>query len=116
MGECVAMPKVSLKTIQRQIAFLQLKAEKAKQNNKISVIRRIQQLMDAHSISIYEVRTASKGKRGRPPGARKGKKAAIMYRNKKTGETWSGRGRTVRWLAQAEKAGHKREEFLAKKR
>jgi DNA-binding protein H-NS len=109
------MPKVSLKSIQRQIAVLQLKAEKAKQSDKMTVIRRIQKLMGAHGISIDDVRAASKGKRGRPPGARKGNKAAIMYRNKKTGETWSGRGRTARWLAQAEKTGHKREEFLVKK-
>jgi len=39
-----------------------------------------------------------------------------MYRNSKTGETWSGRGRTARWLAAAEKAGRKRTEFLIKKK
>lgn len=38
---------------------------------------------------------------------------AIKYRDPKNSEnTWSGRGRAARWLAQYEKAGRKRDEFL----
>jgi DNA-binding protein H-NS len=33
------------------------------------------------------------------------------YRNPTSGETWSGRGRTARWMAELEAKGHKREEF-----
>jgi DNA-binding protein H-NS len=33
------------------------------------------------------------------------------YRNPESGETWSGRGRTARWMAELEAKGHKREEF-----
>ena len=34
------------------------------------------------------------------------------YRNPKTGETWSGRGRTARWIAEAEREGKSRDKFL----
>ena len=41
-----------------------------------------------------------------------GTKAAAKYRDPKTGETWSGRGGTARWLVAYEKQGRKRDEFL----
>jgi DNA-binding protein H-NS len=44
-----------------------------------------------------------------------GQKAAgptgIKYRNPKTGETWSGRGRPARWITELEAKGQKREKF-----
>lgn len=39
-------------------------------------------------------------------------KVAAKYRHPSTGETWSGRGATVRWLAEEIKAGKKKEDFL----
>lgn len=42
---------------------------------------------------------------------RKMAKVAIKYRDK-NGNTWTGRGRTARWIVAAEKAGKKRESFL----
>lgn len=39
-------------------------------------------------------------------------KVAAKYRHPTTGETWSGRGGTVRWLAEEIKAGKKKEDFL----
>lgn len=56
----------------------------------------------------------------RPRGAaakrstRVGKKVAVKYKNKKTGETWTGRGRMATWLATAIKGGKKLESFLVK--
>ena len=44
-----------------------------------------------------------------------GQKAAgptgVKYRNPKTGETWSGRGRPARWITELETKGQKREKF-----
>jgi DNA-binding protein H-NS len=44
-----------------------------------------------------------------------GQKAAgptgVKYRNPKTGETWSGRGRPARWITELEAKGQKREKF-----
>lgn len=47
--------------------------------------------------------------RGRPPT----RSPAVKFRNPETGETWSGRGRTPRWLTRAEHEGRSREEFAA---
>jgi DNA-binding protein H-NS len=43
--------------------------------------------------------------------ARAGQPITPKYRGP-SGETWSGRGRQPRWLAELEAAGHKKEEFL----
>jgi DNA-binding protein H-NS len=45
----------------------------------------------------------------------RGQKAAgptgVKYRNPKTGETWSGRGRPARWITELEAKGQKRGKF-----
>jgi DNA-binding protein H-NS len=40
-----------------------------------------------------------------------GAPSAAKYRNPKTGETWSGRGRPARWITELEAKGRKRQEF-----
>ena len=58
-------------------------------------------------------------KRGRPAGKarlvkkRKGKVAA-KYRDPKTGDTWSGRGRMASWLAAKVEGGEKADKYLVK--
>jgi DNA-binding protein H-NS len=42
--------------------------------------------------------------------ATSGRKVAIKYRDEK-GNTWTGRGKTPRWLVEAEKLGKTREQF-----
>lgn len=39
--------------------------------------------------------------------------AAVKYRDPETGETWSGRGRMAKWLAERIKAGDRLGDFLA---
>ena len=39
--------------------------------------------------------------------------AAVKYRDPKTGDTWSGRGRMARWLADKVSAGEKADKYLA---
>jgi DNA-binding protein H-NS len=59
-------------------------------------------------------------RRGRPKGARNsgaptnGKKrpAKAKYRDPKTNETWSGRGRMASWLKGKQDAGEKIEKYL----
>jgi DNA-binding protein H-NS len=113
------MRRTSLGTIERQIRALQAKAEKLKAREKTPVVREIVRLMRSHEISLAELSATNGSRRtGRKPGRSKlrGRKIKPMYRNPKTGETWTGRGRTARWIADLEKAGRKRDEFLIKKR
>ena len=50
---------------------------------------------------------------GGAKNARKGKPVAVKYRNAKdSSQTWTGRGRPPRWLAEAMKKGAKKESFL----
>ncbi len=51
------------------------------------------------------------GRRARKPRSDAGAKRAAKYRDPETGETWSGRGRTPRWLAALEAQGRDRKEF-----
>ena len=110
------MQRLTLKSVERRIEALQLKAEKIKKREKKPAIREIARLMQAHDISVGELRGVSTNGNGKVNGASplKGRKAKAMYRNPKTGETWSGRGRPARWVTAAEKAGRKRTEFLIK--
>lgn len=50
----------------------------------------------------------------RSAAKRVGNKVAVKYRNKRTGETWTGRGKMATWLATAIKGGRKLESFLVK--
>jgi DNA-binding protein H-NS len=52
------------------------------------------------------------GKRARKP-VRGKTRAAVKYRDPKSGATWSGRGRMARWLADKVSAGEKPEKYLA---
>ena len=113
------MAKLSLKAIQRQIEALNVRAEKLKRRDKKPALRTIAGLMRDHGISVDDVRGSlnggGKGHAAAKGNKRTGRKVAAMYKNPKTGETWTGRGRPARWIAAAEKAGHKRTEYLIKK-
>src|SRR5215208_2194380 len=112
------MRKGTLQTIQERIQAL-LKRAKRLENKRAPALRRIVNLANSNSFSIADIRSALLGRRQRSKPtkkkARRGRKVAPMYKNPKTGETWSGRGRPARWLAAAEKEGRKRAEFLIKK-
>jgi DNA-binding protein H-NS len=67
--------------------------------------------------------TKAGAKKGRPAGKKGAKakksakrKVAAKYKDPQSGATWSGRGLTPKWLAEKEKAGAKREEFLIKRK
>jgi DNA-binding protein H-NS len=111
------MARLTLKAITRQIAMLQAKAERVRKREKKPALQNILRLMRAHDISVNELRgvPVTNGKVHKGASPLKGRKAKPMYRNSKTGETWSGRGRAARWIVTAEKAGKKREQFLVAK-
>jgi DNA-binding protein H-NS len=48
-------------------------------------------------------------------GPKKGKKGSVRvkYRDPKSDDTWSGRGRMAGWLAEKVKAGEKQDKYLA---
>jgi DNA-binding protein H-NS len=117
------MPKLSTTAIKRQIALLQ-KRLIAAEKSKIPAIKRVKALMKKLGIQLEDLadhlapQTTSLQRRGRPRKAASDKtansagtrKVAIKYRDDK-GNTWSGRGKTPRWLVTAEKTGKGRDAF-----
>lgn len=121
------MPKLSAAALKAKIATLQKQLEAA-EKNKAPAIKKIVALMKKLGVTIADLQSAGtavgaprKGRRGRPAGSgnkakvsgkrkRAGKKVAIKYRDDK-GNTWTGRGKTPRWLTDAEKSGKSRDQF-----
>lgn len=123
----------SYKNLLSEIQRLQSLAAKRRRKEVGAVIADIRQKMADYGITLDELqgpvkRRKAGGGSGAKPGGPKGKKAAKpkkkgakrkvapKYRDPRSGATWSGRGLTPKWLAEREKAGAKREEFLIKGR
>ena len=71
-------------------------------------IEALRRELDALEIGItdHQPRPAAK------PKTRRNGSIAAKYRDPKTGDTWSGRGRMARWLSEKVKAGEKAEKYL----
>ncbi len=125
--------KQSVKSLEAQIEKLQRRVEEMRAREKqpvveaiLGAIRQYRILpedlgISAHSRGPWEERTlngTAHRMRGREPRRRENgvhrpaRAVAPKYRHPETGETWSGRGRTARWLAEEEKNGKRREDFL----
>jgi DNA-binding protein H-NS len=101
--ELDAMPLDDLWSLHEQISAIlakRIKAEKHELEKRLaSLSRGVTGSRDA-AAPLHE---------GKP--RRKYPRVLPKYRNPKTAETWSGRGKLPRWLAAAVKAGKKIEEF-----
>jgi DNA-binding protein H-NS len=119
------MPKLSAQALKARIAELQ-KQLQAAESAKGPAIKRVKALMKKLGVTVADLAEETvapvKGRRSRKPGSmasaakpsrKAGSKVAIKYRDEK-GNTWTGRGKTPRWLADAEKTGANREQFLIK--
>lgn len=114
------MATQSLKSLETQIRKLQARAQALKEKDRKPAIAAIVRQMKAHEISAAEIAEAfekSSGTRrgpARQPTANAGrtrKAVAPKFRNPETGATWTGRGRTPRWILEAEQSGAGREAF-----
>lgn len=89
---------------QDQIAELQVLAEQARLSELAEAKKRIQEMMKASGLTIADLEEAK-----RPAAAKKQKTVAAKYRDPKSGQTWTGRGRAPRWLD-----GKSKDDFLIK--
>ena len=117
------MPKLSIDALKIRIADLQKKLVAA-ESSKAPAIKKVKALMKKLGVSVADLTSEDSGaklavkRRGRPKKtmtekvvrAASGRKVAIKYRDEK-GNTWTGRGKTPRWLVEAENAGKNRETF-----
>jgi DNA-binding protein H-NS len=113
------MATKSLKSIEAQIRKLQQQAQSLKDKDRRPAVAQIVKLMKSHAISVEDL-TAALGKPGKArktggakaaSGPRQRKPVPVKYRHPQTGETWTGRGRSPRWIVDAEKSGTARSTF-----
>jgi DNA-binding protein H-NS len=97
------MPNLSELLAQRNALDRQIETTQREERQK--AITQIKTLMSEYGLSLADLsaRVAKKG--------RSGAKVAAKYRNKATGESWSGRGLQPRWLKAALTTGRKLGDF-----
>ena len=97
----------SLQDLIAQKEALERQIELTKKQDRNDAIAKVRNLMTEYGLQIADLSAKSSSK----AGPRGGNKVAAKYRNKATGESWSGRGLQPRWLKAAVSAGRKIEEF-----
>ena len=97
----------SLQELIAQKEALERQIELTKKQDRNEAIAKVRTLMAEYGLSTSDL-SAKSGPKVKSEG---GKKVAAKYRNKVTGESWSGRGLQPKWLKAALSAGRKIEEF-----
>jgi DNA-binding protein H-NS len=114
------MPKFSLVQLRQQIARLETQAKKlegSEGTRKRKAVAEVRALMRKLGVELADLQASASPKPARAaagkPKREKSARAPVpaKYRNIETGDTWTGRGRTPRWLAALEAAGRTRDEF-----
>jgi DNA-binding protein H-NS len=97
----------TLQELLSQKEALEREIEATKKRDRAEAIAKVRSLMAEYGLSVSDLsgKTASKAM------ASRGAKVAAKYRNKASGETWSGRGLQPKWLKTALAAGRKIDEF-----
>lgn len=93
--------------LKAQAEALLRQAEAARRAEIASVVADIQARMKEYGISTDDLKGGAK--KGKARGA-----VAAKYKNAATGETWSGRGRAPKWLAEEMAKGKSKDAFLIK--
>ena len=99
----------SLQELLDRKASLEKEIESTRRKEKTDAIAKVRALMSEYGLSASDLT----GKGAAKSGGTKGTKVAVKYRNRATGDTWSGRGLQPKWLKAALASGRKIEEFTA---
>lgn len=99
--------------VRAQIAKLEREAEELRRQELKNIIAQVRQAISDYGLTAADLGFAG---RGRKAGSKAGTKATVSrrgagvakYRDPKTGQTWTGRGRPPAWIAEAKN----REAFL----
>lgn len=91
------------RTLQEQIAQLQEQAEALRAKEVHDVIGRIREAIDIYGLTAADLGLDADRKSGKRPRATQLARSVSppMYRDPKSGKTWSGRGRVPNWMAKA---------------
>jgi DNA-binding protein H-NS len=112
--------RTSLEQLRQQIARLETQAKKLEEtegSRKRKAVSEVRALMRKLGVELTDLQGPDTPKAARPAaGKPKREKSArppvpVKFRNAESGDTWTGRGRTPKWLAALEAAGRSRDEF-----
>jgi len=95
------------KELKAQAEALLKQAEAARRAEIASVVADIQARMKEYGISLNDLKGGATKTQARAA-------VAAKYRNPATGESWSGRGRAPKWLAEELAKGRSKDAFLIK--
>lgn len=97
----------SLKELLAQRAKLEEEIAQTQNAERAEVVARVKRLMDEHGLTLADLSAGREGK------GRKTKTSTVApkFRNKATGDTWSGRGLQPKWLKAAIDGGAKLDDF-----
>ena len=84
----------TLQELLAQRAALDAQIEQTKDSARVEAVAKVKSLMAEYGLSVADLSM-------RTPKVAKVSKVAVKYRNKATGETWSGRGLQPKWLKAA---------------
>lgn len=93
--------------LKAQAEALLKQAEVARRAEIASVVAEIQVRMKEYGITLDDLKGGAKKAKARTA-------VAAKYRNPATGESWSGRGRAPKWLAEEQAKGRSKDAFLIK--
>jgi len=88
--------------IQAKIADLQAQAARVKAEEKAQAIEAARAMIDSYGITAKDLGLDKMVKA--KSGPKVGNKIAAKYRDPATGATWSGRGKTPRWINGADRS------------
>lgn len=97
----------SLEELMKQRKELEDQIKAVQQSERQDAIKKIKELVANYDIDLTKD-LATTRKAG---SSTKGNPVAIKYRNTATGDTWTGRGLTPKWLKEQMDAGKKLEDF-----
>lgn len=101
----------TLKELIAQKEALERQIEETMAQGREVAIAKIRELMTENGLSVADLGGRSTGKTTRKQSSATSKKVAAKYRDKATGNSWSGRGLQPKWLKAALASGKKIEEF-----
>jgi len=107
---------VEQQKIQREIARLKKRADVLQEKRQAPVISKLVRTMREFGITPDDIavafgkKTRAKAATGKATSAKR--PATPKYRDPATGNTWTGRGKPPRWIAEAEQTGTSRDQFL----
>jgi DNA-binding protein H-NS len=96
------MTEITYKELLAQRQALEAQIAEARKIEVSKALETVRQLVADFELTMDEVFPISNAQRRR--GAPKGGPVAIKYRNAETGETWTGRGKPPRWIADKDRS------------